>query len=254
MEEKSSNRTRTLIEILAATLVSGWLAAAPALADQAAWVEKAAAERAAERIRAQSVIRSYCAPCGDRQWTEKPVRRVEVRNPSGAYYQVAADGEELDLAYVYLPEGDRWRNVAIMLGLDVSDVPEFLSGGEPIAEYSPDTEGPLHPLDRELDACMGVDPSTAGMVNCMNLFYEKWDAELNRVHGALRATLDPAERETLRTAQLAWIAFRDAEFELMARMYGRSGGSLARIQMAGHRVDIVRRRTLELAAYAETVP
>lgn len=235
---------------LVGILLGTWLAVSPALADQAAWVEKATAERAADRIRSESAIRKFCAPCGDREWTGKPVRMVEVRNPSGSFYEVVVNGEGLDLAYTYLREDGRWRNVARMLDLDVTDVPEFLAddgGGDVVSAET--RESGNHPLDRELDACLTLDPSTAGMVNCLNLAYEKWDGELNRVYGELRKILEPAERDALKTAQLAWIAYRDAEFALMDRLYGPNDGSIARVDAASRRVDIVRGRALELGGY-----
>lgn len=239
------------IVFLALFLAMGWMGTPPVLADQAAWISRDAAERAAGRIEAASTIRKFCAPCGDAEWIAVPVRRVEVRNPSGDYHEVAVNGEGLDLAYTYLPEEGRWRNLAIAMGLNVSGVMEYLGpegGDSPSATKS---DGKNHPLDRELDACLTLDPSTAGMINCLNLAYEKWDAELNRVYRDLRRTLDPEGREALQDAQRAWIGFRDAEFGLMERMYGPGDGSLARVEAAAKRVEFIRTRVLALSGYLE---
>jgi uncharacterized protein YecT (DUF1311 family) len=223
----------------------------PAPADQAAWIPREAAERAARRIEAEPVIRKFCAPCGDAQWTAVSVRRVEVRNPSGDYHEVAVNGEGLDLAYAYLPEAGRWRNLALAMGMEVSGVPEFLAAEGDDSGPAANPEAKNHPLDLELDACLTLDPSTAGMINCLNLAHEKWDAELNRVYRELRRTLDPGGREALQAAQRAWIGFRDAEFGLMERMYGPGDGSLARVEAAGRRVDFIRSRVLTLSDYLE---
>jgi uncharacterized protein YecT (DUF1311 family) len=228
-----------------------WMWNAPVFADQAAWISRDDAERAARRIESEPAIRKFCAPCGDEQWTAVSVRRVEVRNPSGNYHEVAVNGEGLDLAYTYLPEGGRWRNAALAMGLEVSGVPEFLAAEGDAPESAVNPEKRNHPLDLELEACLTLDPSTAGMINCLNLAYEKWDAELNRVYQELRGALNPEGRESLREAQRAWIAFRDAEFDLMARMYGPGDGSLARVEAAGRRVDFIRSRVLALSAYME---
>lgn len=227
------------------------LSTLPVGADQAAWISQDAAQRAAERIRGVETLRKFCAPCGDKNPTPKPVGRVEVRNPSGEFYEVVVDGEGLDLAYTYLPENGRWRNLALMLGLSVTGVPEFLAAaaGAELPALDPEADS-VHPLDRELEACLTLDASTAGMVNCMNLASEKWDAELNRVYNKLRKSLRPAEREALQTAQRAWIAYRDAEFALLERIYDDAGGSLARVEAASRRVEFVRARVLTLAGYA----
>ena len=237
--------------LLGLFLALGWMGAPTVLADQAAWISRDAAEKAAGRIEAASTIRKFCAPCGDAEWTAVSVRRVEVRNPSGDHHEVAVNGEGVDLAYTYLPTDGRWRNLALALGLEVSGVPEFLAAGGDDPGPAAPPEGKNHPLDRELDACLTLDPSTAGMINCLNLAHEKWDAELNRVYAELRRTLDPEGRDALRDAQRAWIGFRDAEFGLMERMYGPGDGSLARVEAAAKRVEFIRTRVLALSGYLE---
>jgi uncharacterized protein YecT (DUF1311 family) len=59
-----------------------------------------------------------------------------------------------------------------------------------------------------------IDPSAAGQGPGVGL--EQADAELNRVYGQIRAAYrdDPLFLEKLKAAQLAWIALRDADFEL----------------------------------------
>ena len=62
------------------------------------------------------------------------------------------------------------------------------------------------------------------MLQCQEEKYQKADAELNRVYKALMATLDTSQKEQLRTAQRAWIPYRDAHAEFIAG--GEAGGSL----------------------------
>jgi len=59
-----------------------------------------------------------------------------------------------------------------------------------------------------------IEPGGAGHGAKAGL--EQADAELNRVYGQIRAAYrdDPLFLEKLNTAQLAWIALRDADFEL----------------------------------------
>jgi len=53
--------------------------------------------------------------------------------------------------------------------------------------------------------------------------YEKADAELNRAYKKLMADLDQEAQAKLKTAQRAWIAFRDAQAEFDADAEARGG-------------------------------
>jgi uncharacterized protein YecT (DUF1311 family) len=103
-----------------------------------------------------------------------------------------------------------------------------------------------HPVDAWLAACMEKDPSTQGMNRCLGQAYEKWDAELNRVYRELGGRLDEGRRPALREAQRAWDAFRDGELAWLAKFYGGLDGSMYRNMLAADRVELVRRRVLEL--------
>ena len=53
-----------------------------AVADQAEWVSKADADRAAQMIDPGIELRKFCRPCGDSSWTSINVDKIEVRNTS----------------------------------------------------------------------------------------------------------------------------------------------------------------------------
>lgn len=97
-------------------------------ADQFAWVSPEEGARAVEFIRSAGTVRVFCKPCGDRTVRRLEVESVAVHAIEGesAYVEVRVNDEPLDLAYVYLPEGEppKWRNLALRLGLDPVDVPE----------------------------------------------------------------------------------------------------------------------------------
>jgi len=105
------------------------------------------------------------------------------------------------------------------------------------------------PIDRRFDACVKQDPTTAGMVRCAEEALRAWDEEMNRAYRELQGRLDPGGREALRTAQRAWLAWRDAEFRFIGRLYGSRAGTMYLPMEVGRRVDLVRQRTLELRAY-----
>ena len=56
-------------------------------------------------------------------------------------------------------------------------------------------------------------------------------------------------RAVLREAQRAWIAFRDRELAWLAKFYGGLAGTMYANMLAADRVDLVKRRVLELASY-----
>lgn len=108
-----------------------------------------------------------------------------------------------------------------------------------------------HPIDKFLDECMEKDMSTAGMVKCINEAYDKWDAELNRIYKLLIKKLDDKSAASLKSAQIEWIAFRDKEFILIDDIYSGLEGTMYIPMRAADRMEIVKKRVLELDAYRE---
>lgn len=106
-----------------------------AFADQAAYIEKGEAEAAVNVLTVNSAIRHYCQPCGDKDWTQENIASVEAEHTGhGQYWQVLVNGKEIDLAYVYVETDGGWRNVAMMLDIEVSDVPQILPGTQAVTE------------------------------------------------------------------------------------------------------------------------
>lgn len=110
-----------------------------------------------------------------------------------------------------------------------------------------------HPVDAWLAACMEKDPSTLGMSRCLGQAYEKWDAELNRAYRELSARLAEGLRPSLREAQRAWVDFRDGELAWLAAFYGGLDGSMYRSMLAADRVELVRKRVLELTSFLDVL-
>ena len=108
-----------------------------------------------------------------------------------------------------------------------------------------------HPIDKFLDECMEKDMSTAGMVKCINEAYDKWDAELNRVYKLLIKNVDDKSAASLKSAQVEWIAFRDKEFKLIDDIYSKLEGTMYIPMRAADRMEIVKKRVLELDAYRD---
>lgn len=52
---------------------------------------------------------------------------------------------------------------------------------------------------------MDKNPSTQGMVGCLDAAYKKWDAELNKNYKALTSKMDATQKAALLAAQRKWI-------------------------------------------------
>ncbi|NJL59518.1 MAG: hypothetical protein HC887_07620 [Desulfobacteraceae bacterium] len=70
-------------------------------------------------------IRQFCAPCGDKAWTEITADVIEIRNnPSDS--EILLNDKTIDLAYIYIEKDGKWRNLAMLTGISVSGVTEVL--------------------------------------------------------------------------------------------------------------------------------
>jgi len=111
--------------------------------------------------------------------------------------------------------------------------------------------GELAQIERDLEACIQEDFSTAGMAQCTAQAYEEWDENLNRIYNELRSQLTPAAEESLISAQLSWIEYRDKEFNFIDKIFSANEGTMY-IPINEHaRVSVVKTRTLELQRYLE---
>ena len=72
------------------------------------------------------------------------------------------------------------------------------------------------------------DGSTYEMVDCINAKTEAWDKRLNAAYQTALKDAEPQQRELLRSAQRAWIKFRDANCAYI----GAEQGTIARVDAA----------------------
>src|SRR5712671_6427837 len=87
-------------------------AAKAAHADQCAWLDADVAEHAA-RVLSRAKYVEMCEPCGDKAPGVPAVANdVELRHHDGSA-ELAIDGREIDLAYVFVKTSDRaYSNLA----------------------------------------------------------------------------------------------------------------------------------------------
>jgi len=82
-----------------------------------------------------------------------------------------------------------------------------------------------HPITIAISDCKDTFYPTFGMIDCMYLGLEAWNAELNRAYKALGGD----DYTELKKAQLAWIKYRDAQAALIRKEYGNREGTMWRL-------------------------
>ncbi|WP_028669099.1 lysozyme inhibitor LprI family protein [Runella zeae] len=108
-----------------------------------------------------------------------------------------------------------------------------------------------HPIDVSLDNCMDKNPSTQGMIGCLDEAYKKWDAELNKNYKALNLQLNATQKAALLASQRKWIEYRDLEFKTQAAIYQAMEGTMYLPMAVNDRLEIVKKRALTLKSYLE---
>lgn len=103
-------------------------------------------------------------------------------------------------------------------------------------------------------------PSTAGKQGCADLLtqhemnrcaqeeYKKADAALNRAYQQAMAKLSPEHKSKLKTAQLAWIKFRDAHCDCEAFTF--DGGSMEPLIKFTCLDSVTKQRTQQIKSLA----
>ena len=126
----------------------------------------------------------------------------------------------------------------------------------PLLLLSQHREGEEHPIDIKLETCLDIDSNqtTYGMMACIQASEDAWDQLLNALYKELMNSLDSTGQERLRTAQRAWLAYRDAEFTLNGSIYYENlSGTIYYIFAADREMEIVKHRVLELQSYLDAL-
>lgn len=108
-----------------------------------------------------------------------------------------------------------------------------------------------HPIDVTFENCLQDENNftTAGMIGCTQDAYDAWDKELNSVYKKLMMKLPNNEKAALKKAQVEWIKFRDLEFENIDSIYDLFSGTMYIPMRLNEKMDLVKRRTLQLGGY-----
>lgn len=89
-----------LIHILSLTAI---ICVPGAYADQAAYLSKKSAQKAAALLKINDEVRYYCKPCGDKDFRKIYIHSKEVVHTGHQeYYEVKLNEKGIDLAYTYI--------------------------------------------------------------------------------------------------------------------------------------------------------
>lgn len=105
-----------------------------AAADQAEWVAKDIATKAAALLDEGAELRHFCPPCGDKAYRKEVAAYTEVQETDSAgQFTVLVNSAPIDLAYVYVEKDGKWSNLGKLVGAKVDSVPEVLPADLPVA-------------------------------------------------------------------------------------------------------------------------
>lgn len=102
----------------------------------------------------------------------------------------------------------------------------------------------------QVEKMQDADPSTAGMLAAIDWEEKQWDDLLNTAYRILLAKLPAKAQENLRSAQRAWLAFRNAELKSHDSIFATREGTMYIPIAADARMRITKHRASELASLA----
>lgn len=183
-----------------------------------------------------SITQAFAADCTWELTTEHIFQ--EFHDPG---YLKTQGNLELHFDYNYLPyeEISKWISGDKLLEKFTPGIGWTLVNTRRNTAY-PIKQGSLS-IDKQLKACVNQDGSTAGIVNCYNMAYACYDKELNRIYQRLLANSkrDTHQKETLKTAQGAWLAYRDKMNAASETWFQKETGTILLIEDAERAVSLV---------------
>lgn len=113
----------------------------------------------------------------------------------------------------------------------------------------------IHPIDQQVNELLDKNQDTHGQIQAIGKGIELWDAELNRVYKELMNAYagNVKAKAALKTAQLAWLKFRDAEHKHLSELYSIKDGSMYNIFHNSDRMELIKARALELKSRLDTL-
>lgn len=113
-----------------------------------------------------------------------------------------------------------------------------------------------HPVDTELERCERDGGDIWEIVECVDSVREKWKERLQQSYDELMDMLPKDGQLLLRNALDAWEEWTEAESKLLSAIHmaiydNLDGGKVWLVRGAAARMNVVRERALEMAAYVD---
>lgn len=104
-----------------------------------------------------------------------------------------------------------------------------------------------NPIDDRFDRCMSQSGGvTVNMRECNGEAIQQWDKELNKNYKLLMKKLNPKQQKALRTAQRAWIKFRDSEIDFIS---STETGTIGLLMRDDRLLSLTKQRAVELRSF-----
>jgi uncharacterized protein YecT (DUF1311 family) len=104
-------------------------------------------------------------------------------------------------------------------------------------------------IDFAFKKCLDKDTTVANVGVCAYIAYGKWDKELTKEYNQLlRQVSAVKDKEALKSAELQWISFRDAEFHLYDNIFNKPGRRFCLLR-AQSRINLVKTRLEQIKEY-----
>jgi uncharacterized protein YecT (DUF1311 family) len=108
-----------------------------------------------------------------------------------------------------------------------------------------------HPLDSKIEKLADVAGSTAESTAAFSTGLELWDKELNRVYQELKKALPEKSFAALKTSQVQWLAYRDAQIAFIHSCYDQYEGTMYQPLRASAIMEVTSARALDLTKRLE---
>lgn len=107
----------------------------------------------------------------------------------------------------------------------------------------------VSPIDTAQQQCLDKASTTLAMQQCFSAANKAWDSEMNQQYSKLTATLNSDQKAKLRTAQRAWLKYRDSWLDATKARLSDSG-TLASLELGAQGVNLVKNQALALKSLA----
>lgn len=101
-------------------------------------------------------------------------------------------------------------------------------------------------IDQKLQQCLNKESSTAALMQCYDSANKAWDQEMNQQYEQAMKKLTGEPKAKLRSAQRAWLAYRDSWLDASKSVFFASQGTMASLSLGAQGVNLVRNQALML--------